>query len=54
MDAGSGHGSAAEGSAEDLKVIGSGPVGCCFSIPSSFLTMCSVANTNAVITCQLL
>ena len=41
MDAGSGHGSAAKGSATDLDVAGSGLVGCCFSIPSSFFTMCS-------------
>ena len=41
MDAGSSHGSAAKGLAIDLEVAGSGPVGCCFSIPSSFLTMCS-------------
>ena len=41
MDAGSDHGSAAKGSAIDLEVAGSGPVGCCFSVPSSFLTMCS-------------
>ena len=41
MDAGSDHGSAAKGLAIDLEVIGSGPVGCHFSIPSSFLTMCS-------------
>ena len=25
----------------DLEVAGSGPVSCCFSIPSSFFTMCS-------------
>ena len=41
MDVGSGHGSAAKRSAIDLEVAGSGPVSCCFSIPSSFLTMCS-------------
>ena len=41
MDAGSSHGSAAKGLAIDLEVAGSGPVGCCFSIPSSFLTMYS-------------
>ena len=40
MDAGSGHGSAAKGLAIDLEVAGSGPVSCCFSIPSSFPTMC--------------
>ena len=39
MVAGSDHGSAAIGSAIDLEVAGSGPVGCCF--PSSFFTMCS-------------
>ena len=32
MDAGSGHGSAAKGSAEDLEVAGSGLVGCRLSI----------------------
>ena len=33
MNAGSDHGSAAKVSAIDLEVIGSGPVGCCFSFP---------------------
>ena len=41
MVAGSGHGSAAKGSAIDLEVAGSGPVSCCFSFPSSFFTMYS-------------
>ena len=41
MDAGSDHSSAAKGSAIDLEVTGSGPVSCCFSVPSSFSTMCS-------------
>ena len=38
MNAGSDHGSAAKGSAIDLEVIGSGPVGCCFSFPPLSLT----------------
>ena len=33
LDAGSDHGSAAKESAIDLEVAGSGPVGCCFTIP---------------------
>ena len=41
MDAGSNHRSAAKGPAIDLEVTGSGPVGCRFSIPSSFFTTCS-------------
>ena len=41
MDAGSGHGSAAKGSAIDLEVASSDPVSCCFSFPSSFFAMCS-------------
>ena len=41
MDAGSDHCSAAKGSAIDVEVAGSGPVSCCSSIPSSFLTMFS-------------
>ena len=41
MVAGSGHGSAAKGSAIDLEVTGSGLISCCFSFPSSFFTMCS-------------
>ena len=41
MVAGSGHGSAFKGSTIDLEVTGCGPVGCCFSFPSSFFTMCS-------------
>ena len=32
---------AAKGSAKDLEVAGAGPVHCRFSIPPSFLTMCS-------------
>ena len=32
---------AAKGSAKDLEVAGAGPVHCHFSIPPSFLTMCS-------------
>ena len=40
MEFGGDLGSAAEGSAIDLEVAGSGPVSCCFSIPSSFFTMC--------------
>ena len=39
MDAGGDHGSAAKGSTNDLEVTGSGPIGCCFTIPSSFLAM---------------
>ena len=35
------HGSAAKESAIDLEVTGSGPVGCHFPIPSSFLSMFS-------------
>ena len=35
------HGSAAKGSDKDLEVAGSGPIGCPFSILSSFLTICS-------------
>ena len=41
MDAGTDHGSAVKESVIDLEVTGSGPVGCHFSIPSSFFTMCS-------------
>ena len=41
MDAGSGHGLAGKGSVKDLEVGGSDPVGCYFSIPSSFFTLCS-------------
>ena len=41
MDAGSGHGSAAKGSAIDLEVSSSGLVGCHFSSPSYFFTTCS-------------
>ena len=32
---------AAKGSAKDLEVAGVGPVHCHFSLPPSFLTMCS-------------
>ena len=32
---------AAKGSAKDLEVAGAGPVHCHFSLPPSFLTMCS-------------
>ena len=32
---------AAKGSVKDLEVAGAGPVHCHFSIPPSFLTMCS-------------
>ena len=32
---------AAKGSAKDLEVAGAGPVNCHFSLPPSFLTMCS-------------
>ena len=53
MDAGSDHGSAAKGSAIDLKVADSGlvswyivtmaqPDSCCFSFLSSFFTMCGL------------
>ena len=38
MDAGSGHGSAAEGLAIGLEVAGSGPVSCCFYFSLLFLT----------------
>ena len=41
MVAGGDHGSAVKGLAIDLEVVGSGSVSCCFSFPSSFLTMCS-------------
>ena len=44
MDAGSDHGSAAKGSAIHLEVAGSVLVGCCFSIPSSFLTRQTVSS----------
>ena len=40
MDAGSDHGTAAEGLAIDLEVAGSGLVSCCFPF-CSFFTMCS-------------
>ena len=33
--------SAAKGLAKDLEVAGAGPVHCHFSLPPSFLTMCS-------------
>ena len=36
MDAGDNHGSAVKGLAIDLEVPGSCPIGCFFSIPSSF------------------
>ena len=39
MVAGSGNCLAAKGSAMDLE--GTGPVGCCFSFPSSVFIMCS-------------
>ena len=35
------HASAGEGSTKGLEVTGYGPVGCHFSIPFSFLAMCS-------------
>ena len=41
MNADNDHGSAAKGSAIDLEVTSPGLVGCHFSTPSSFLTMCS-------------
>ena len=41
MNVSSGHGSAAKGSAKDLKVADCGSVGCHFFIPSNFFTMCS-------------
>ena len=44
--------SAAKGSAKDLEVAGAGPVHCHFSIPPSFLAMCSskrCLSSNSVI-----
>ena len=43
MDAGSDHDSAAEGSAIDLEVTGSGPFSCCFLFPPLSLP-CVVPN----------
>ena len=52
MDAGSGHGSAANGSAKSMEITGSGLVGCRFTIFSSVFTILCSSPTCLSLICQ--